>query len=611
MPSEAAIKRADAKKKRAERKARSLASKAGQDAAVAAEPAEDASEPKTHLSALEARMNAEKSARNARNTTGVLSSHEQSRDVKITSFSLTFHGIVLFEDTTLELNYGRRYGLMGTNGAGKTTLLSAIAEQDVKVPKHLDIFFLKKEIDPTEMTALEAVLDVDDERKRLEAEAEWLIENDMADSDRLTDLYDRLDQMDASRAEERAAKLLHGLGFDKAMQAKKTKDFSGGWRMRISLARALFIRPSILLLDEPTNHLDLEACVWLEEELKTYEACLVIVSHSQDFLNGVCTNIMHLQNKQLKYYSGNYDQFVKTKAELDENQMKRYQQEQDQIAHMKNYIARFGHGNAKLARQAQSKEKVLAKMVAAGLTEKVVQDQGINFHFGDCGKLPPPVLMIENVSFKYPGTDHYLYKNLEFGLDLDTRMALVGPNGAGKSTLLKLICGDLTPTEGQIRRNAHLRFARYHQHLEDQLDFSLSPLAFMQKEFPKELLEIEAARAAVGRFGITGKQQTMSIWQLSDGQRSRLIFAWLALTRPHMLILDEPTNHLDMETIDSLASAIKSFEGGTLLVSHDFRLIDQVAQEIWIAADQTVTRWEGDIIGYKEHLRHELEAQEM
>ncbi|EDQ84909.1 uncharacterized protein MONBRDRAFT_35317 [Monosiga brevicollis MX1] len=599
MPSDAALKRAEAKKKRAERKAASLAAKGDTEQAAALAAKADEITPIT--------SELEKVALNARNTTGVLASHEQSRDVKLINFSLTYHGVVMFEDTTLELNYGRRYGLLGPNGAGKSTLLTAIAEQDVPLPDHFDIFHLKKEIDATDLTALEAVLDVDAERKRLEAEAERLIEMDLAESDRLTSIYERLDAMDASLAEAKAAKLLHGLGFTKEMQAKKTKDFSGGWRMRIALARALFIQPSIMLLDEPTNHLDLEACVWLEEELKNYPACLVIISHSQDFLNGVCTNIMHLQNRHLKYYSGNYDQYVKTRAELEENQMKRYQQEQDQIAHMKNYIARFGHGSAKLARQAQSKEKVLAKMVAGGLTEKVQADHSIDFKFPDCGKLPPPVLMVENVSFKYPGTEKYLYRNLDFGVDLDTRLALVGPNGAGKSTLLKLIVGELTPTEGQIRRNAHLRFARYHQHLEDQLDFSLSPITFMQKEFQEELKEIEDARKAVGRFGLTGKMQTMPIEQLSDGQRSRLIFAWLAMTRPHMLILDEPTNHLDMETIDSLARAISGFEGGVLLVSHDFRLIDQVAQQIWIAENETVTRWEGDILAYKEHLRRKLE----
>ncbi|EGD76175.1 ABC transporter [Salpingoeca rosetta] len=592
MPSEQAKKRAAAK---ARRKANKLKAKG-----LSAEQAEA-------QAASTVQKGVEKMTLNPRNTTGSYASHPLSRDIKVINFSMTYHGLTLFEDTTLELNWGRRYGLLGPNGSGKSQLLNAISDRDIEFPDHFDIFHLKSEIEPSDKTALEAVMDVDEQRTRLEAEAEWLIENEMGDSDRLVDVYERLDEIDADRAKARAARILHGLGFDQAMQNKKTRDFSGGWRMRISLARALLIRPAILLLDEPTNHLDLEACVWLEEELKRYKAILVMISHSQDFLNGVCTNIMELKNKHLRYFSGNYDTYVKTKAELEEHQMKRYQQEQEQIASMKDYIARFGHGHAKLARQAQSKEKVLKKMLDSGLTEKVVKDKALDFKFPDCGKLPPPVLMVEDVSFKYPGTDKYLYKNLEFGLDLDSRLALVGPNGAGKSTLLKLLVGELTPTSGQIRRNGHLRFARYHQHLGDQLDFELSPIEFMQKEFPEQLLEVEAARRSVGRYGLTGKQQVMPIKNLSDGQRSRLIFAWLAYTSPHMLILDEPTNHLDMETIDALARAINSFEGGVVLVSHDFRLIDQVADEIWIAENQTVTKWDGDIQDYKEHLRKSIE----
>merc|ERR1711994_490872 len=267
----------------------------------------------------------------------------------------------------------------------------------------------------------------------------------------------RLDELGADTAEAKASHLLKGLGFNTAMQNKKCKDYSGGWRMRIALARALFIKPHLLLLDEPTNHLDLEACVWLEEELKTYSQILVIISHSQDFLNGVCTNIIHLDQKTLKYYGGNYDTFIKTKQELEENQEKRYQWEQDQIAHMKNYIARFGHGSAKLACQAQSKEKTLAKMVAGGLTEKVTTDKSQAFYFYSCGTIPPPVVMVQNVSFRYNDSTPYIYKNLEFGIDLDTRLALVGPNGAGKSTLLKLIYGSEVPTEGMVRRHNHLK----------------------------------------------------------------------------------------------------------------------------------------------------------
>merc|ERR1711902_329443 len=389
---------------------------------------------------------------------------------------------------------------------------------------------------------------------------------------------------------------------DAGMQQKQCKDFSGGWRMRIALARALFLRPHLLLLDEPTNHLDLEACVWLGEELKQYKTILVIISHSQDFLNGVCNNIMHFEKQRLKSYGGDYDTFMRTRMEQMENQMKQYNWEQDQIAHMKNYIARFGHGSAKLARQAQSKEKTLAKMVANGLTEKATSEKSVTFHFYSCGELPPPVIMVENVSFKYSDTTPYIYKNLEFGVDLDTRLALVGPNGAGKSTLLKLIYGDLIPSEGMIRRHNHLKMARYHQHMHELLEMDLSPLDYMMKQFPA-VKERDDMRRIIGRYGITGKAQTAPIKQLSDGQKCRVVFAWLSHQVPHMLLLDEPTNHLDMETIDALANAIKEFEGGVILVSHDFRLIDQVAETIWICEKQTVNKWDGNILSYKEHLK--------
>merc|ERR1712200_30296 len=443
----------------------------------------------------------------------------------------------------------------------------------------------------------------DEERVKLEALADELAtREDNESQDYLMSVYERLDDLGADTAEARASHLLSGLQFTPAMQQKKCKDFSGGWRMRIALARALFIKPHLLLLDEPTNHLDLEACVWLEEELKVYPTILVIISHSTDFLNGVCNNIMHFNERKLKMYGGNYDTFVRTKMELDESQMKEYMGEQDQIAHMKNYIARFGHGSAKLARQAQSKEKTLAKMVAGGLTEKVSRESSISFCFYSCGDLPPPVLHVQNVSFRYDESTPLIYKNLEFGVDLDTRLALVGPNGAGKSTLLKILYGDLSPTEGMVRRHNHLKMARYHQHLHELLEMDLSPLAYMLKMFP-DFKDRDGMRKVIGRYGITGKAQTAPIKQLSDGQKCRVVFAWLSWQMPHMLLLDEPTNNLDMETIDALADAIKNYEGGVILVSHDFRLIDQVANDIWICENQKVTKWEGDILAYKNHLK--------
>ncbi|KAJ8425952.1 hypothetical protein Cgig2_016232 [Carnegiea gigantea] len=535
-----------------------------------------------------------------RTCTGVLCSHPLSRDIRIESLSVTFHGHDLIVDSMLELNYGRRYGLVGLNGCGKSTLLTAIGCRELPIPEHMDIYHLTREIEASDMSALEAVICCDEERVKLEQEAEALASQEDGGGERLERIYERLDAIDASTAEKRAAEILYGLGFNKMMQAKKTKDFSGGWRMRIALARSLFMNPTILLLDEPTNHLDLEACVWLEENLKNFNRILVVVSHSQDFLNGVCTNIIHMQNKKLKIYTGNYDQYVQTRAEVEENQMKQYKWEQEQIAHMKEYIARFGHGSAKLARQAQSKEKTLAKMERGGLTEKVVRDRVLVFRFTDVGKLPPPVLQFVDVSFGYT-PEHILYKHLDFGVDLDSRIALVGPNGAGKSTLLKLMTGDLVPLDGMVRRHNHLRIAQYHQHLAEKLDLNMPALHYMMQEYPGN--EEEKMRAAIGKFGLSGKAQVMPMKNLSDGQKSRVIFAWLAYRQPHMLLLDEPTNHLDIETIDSLADALNEWDGGMVLVSHDFRLINQVAHEIWVCENQTVTRWEGDIIDFKEHLK--------
>ncbi|EQC40818.1 ATP-binding cassette, subfamily F, member 2 [Saprolegnia diclina VS20] len=539
--------------------------------------------------------------------------HENFKDINVLDFSITYFGKVLMESCDISLNYGRRYALIGRNGSGKSTFMNVLGARGIPIPDSIDIYHLKHEIEPSDMTALEAVITVDEERTKIQTEVDELSEkmldeglpDDQAEkiTNRLTDLYERLDEMDADSAEIRARNILRGLTFSDQMMQKKTREFSGGWRMRIALARALFIQPTLLLLDEPTNHLDMEAVVWLEDYLSKWKKILLLISHSQEFMNGVCTNIIELTRKKLEYYSGDYDTYIKTKEEKEENQMKKYAWEQDQIKHMKDYIARFGHGSAKLARQAQSKEKTLAKMVREGLTEKVVKEMEGDFKFPNPERLPPPVLMFQELAFGYPDCP-LLYEGVELGLDMDSRVALVGANGSGKTTLLNLITGDLTPVKGNIRPHSKLRVARFTQHFVDVLDMTKSPLEYFRSLFPTK--SVDDVRSYLGRYGITGEVQTQIMGQLSDGQKSRVVFAFIAQQNAHMLLLDEPTNHLDMESIDALARAINAFEGGMLLVSHDMRLISQVAKEIWLVEDKTIRVYEGEISDFKMRVRKQL-----
>jgi ATP-binding cassette subfamily F protein 2 len=550
--------------------------------------------------------------------TGVLTSRVDSRDVKVGQVSIQLKGKHLFHEADLELTYGKKYGLIGANGSGKTTLLAAIAAREIPIPEHVDIWHLHEEAAPSDRSAIDAVVDcVRDEFNRLEALIEQLLEEDPEGNCDLVDAcQDKLDRMDPSTFEKRAGELLFGLGFQQTMMAKKTKDMSGGWRMRVALAQALFVEPTLLLLDEPTNHLDLGACVWLEETLAKLPSTIILISHSQDFLNGVCTNIMNLNHKsRLEYWSGNYDQYIQTRTEKERNQMTKYQKEQDDILHIKKFIASCGT-YANLLKQAQSKQKIIDKMVEAGLTEKPVPDPKYEFYFPSPGTLPPPVIAFHDVSFSYSGKkEEYLYAKLNFGIDLDSRIALVGPNGAGKSTLLKLICKDIEPVEGEIRLHSHLRIGRYNQHSAEVLPPNMTPLEFMMDHFKegvisssgKQKLSLEEWRSRLGRFGISGGTQTEHIATLSHGIQTRIVMAMIAIQHPHILLLDEPTNHLDMSCIDSLAEAINDFEGGLLLVSHDFRLINQVAKEIWICDQKTISPWTKDIIAYKKHLSGQMQ----
>lgn len=545
------------------------------------------------------------SVENSLSCTGQLTTLPNSCDVKIESFSMSLCGKELVKNTTLSLNRGRRYGLIGANGCGKSTLLKALGARELPIPKHMDVYRLDGEVEPEEKSALEVVYEQGQkEVERLEKEVEEL-ENEEAEGaeELIESIYARLDELDPSSFVSKAAELLHGLGFSQDFMNKKTKDLSGGWRMRVALAKALFIKPMILLLDEPTNHLDLEACVWLEDYLQKYEHILLLVSHSQDFLDGVCTNIMHLRQAKLTYYTGNYSTYVKTRQEKEVNQMKEYEKQQGEIEHLKKFISSCGT-YANLVKQAKSKQKILDKMEEAGLVEKVVADPVFTFRFKDTGKLPPPVLGFDNVGFAYSGQEKdLLYTGLNLSVDSDSRISLVGPNGAGKSTLLKLMLGQLEPTLGMINRHRHLKLGLYHQHSTDQLDLQKSPVEYMRGVFGGEIAEW---RQKLAQYGISGNDQTVPIGTLSDGIRTRIVFCEIANNNPNILLLDEPTNNLDIECIDSLAAAIKAFDGGVVLVSHDFRLISQVTDQIWLCDKKQINIWDGDITTYKAYLRKNI-----
>jgi ATP-binding cassette subfamily F protein 2 len=327
----------------------------------------------------------------------------------------------------------------------------------------------------------------------------------------------------------------------------------------------------------------------------------MVVSHSQDFLNGVCSHIMEITPlKTLTIWTGNYDQYVKTKKEHEINQMKRFEKEQEDIKHLKEFIASCGT-YSNLVRQAKSKQKIIDKMEAKGLTQRVVEPPKFKFTFPATEPLPPPILSFQGVSFSYSGKkEDLLYSKLDLNIGSESRIALVGPNGAGKSTLLKLMVDEIKPVEGQIRRHLHLKIARYNQHSNEQLDGTKTCLDFIRDSFPDRKWEEQEWRKHLGRYGITGPRQKAKIGTLSDGMKTRVVFCLLGLQSPNLLLLDEPTNHLDMDCIDALAEAINEFRGGLVVVSHDFRLLSQVAKEIWVCDEKTVSVFKGTIKTYKD-----------
>ncbi|CAF1852788.1 unnamed protein product [Brassica oleracea var. botrytis] len=551
------------------------------------------------------------------------------KDITVESFSVSVRGKELLKNATVKISHGKKYGLVGSNGTGKSTLLKLLAWRKIPVPKNIDVLYVEQEVVADEKTALQVVVSAKEELVKLREEAEALQNSDDDCGEKLVELYERLQVLGSDAAEAKASKILAGLGFTKEMQVRATESFSGGWRMRISLARALFVQPTLLLLDEPTNHLDLRAVLWLEEYLCLWKKTLVVVSHDRDFLNTVCTDIIQLHDQKLHLYRGNYDDFetgyeqrrkeMNKKFEIHEKQVKAAKRSGDRAQQEK------VKDKAKLAvKKEASKRKAKGKAVDEDgpAPEAPKKDNGysVEFHFPEPTELTPPLLQLLEVSFCYPDRPDFKLSDVDVGIDMGTRVAIVGPNGAGKSTLLNLLAGDLVPTEGEVGRSQKLRIGRYSQHFVDLLTMDETPVEYLLRLHPNPRQEgsattpEEAVRAKLGKFGLPSDNHKTSITNLSGGQKARVVFASISMSKPHILLLDEPTNHLDMESIDALAGALDEFSGGVVLVSHDSRLISRVCEDeeksqIWVVEDGTVSFFDGTFEEYKEELQIQIREE--
>ncbi|MBX4997723.1 ABC-F family ATP-binding cassette domain-containing protein [Rhizobium lentis] len=515
--------------------------------------------------------------------------------ITITDISARIAGRLLLDNASVSLPSGTKAGLVGRNGAGKSTLFRVITGDlsaetgSVSIPKGARIGQVAQEAPGTEDSLIEIVLAADKERAALLAEADTA-----NDPHRIAEIQMRLVDIDAHSAEARAASILAGLGFDQAAQARPASSFSGGWRMRVALAAVLFAEPDLLLLDEPTNYLDLEGTMWLEDYIRRYPHTVIIISHDRDLLNNAVNSIVHLDQKKLTFYRGNYDQFERQKAEADELQTKAKAKNEAARKHLQSFIDRF-KAKASKARQAQSRVKALERM---GTVAAVIEDHVQPISFPEPEKQPAsPIVAIQNGAVGYePGKP--ILKNLNLRIDNDDRIALLGSNGNGKSTFAKFISGRLPPASGEVKLAPSLKIGFFAQHQLDDLIPEQSAVEHVRRLMPAE--PEAKVRARVAQMGLATEKMATAAKDLSGGEKARLLMGLAAFHAPNLLILDEPTNHLDIDSRRALIEALNAYDGAVILISHDRHLIEATVDRLWLVNGGTVTTFEGDMDEYRD-----------
>lgn len=512
---------------------------------------------------------------------------------------------LLLKDICWTIYHKQRIGLIGANGSGKTSLFSMLLGEllpdsgHLEITRRLKLAHVAQETPAYTQPALQYVLEGDTELQHLEHELHLAEEKN--DGTHIAALHARLGEIDAYTAPARAAQLLSGLGFSQTEKQQAVSYFSGGWRVRLNLAKALMSRSDILLLDEPTNHLDLDAVIWLEHWLMQYQGTLLLISHDREFLDHVVDHIAHIHNQTLKLYTGNYSTFEKQRATDILLQHATYEKQQKHIAHLQNFIDRF-KAKASKARQAQSRMKAIEHM---NIVSAVQIDSPFQFHFKEVGKCANPLLRLEGASIAYG--DKVILSNVNLNITPNDRIAFIGPNGAGKSSLIKLLAGEINVDFGKREASASLNIGYFAQHQIDHLNLEETPLNHLRKLSPN--VREQELRTYLGSFGFSDNRVHEKVKIFSGGEKSRLALALLIWQKPNLILLDEPTNHLDLEMRHALSIALQEYQGAMILVSHDRFLVRTTADQLMLVAHGELSPFTGDLNDYEQWLfefrRHE------